>query len=240
MVVASTSGRQNLYVYALDAGPGEPSVLRQITSTAGPKSSVQWSPNNREVWYLDGGQIRVASIDGAPARDVTVIAPMDVDFAAERAEVGRQAWRYLRLNFFDPNFHGVDWDKVRETYFPRFAAAAHAGRAAPAHRADDRRAGRVPPRRRRQRLAGDGRRLGLQFDRQAYESSGHFRVAEVIPYGPAAVAGIKAGDYLLSVDGEPLARARTSTRCSTARSAGGSRSSCAAAAPPARGSRKSR
>jgi len=44
-------------------------------------------------------------------------------------------------------------------------------------------------------------RLGLRFDRADYEASGRLKVTEVIPLSPAALAGIKAGEYLVSVDG---------------------------------------
>jgi C-terminal processing protease CtpA/Prc len=49
-------------------------------------------------------------------------------------------------------------------------------------------------------------RLGLRFDRAAYESSGRLVVQQVIPLGPAALAaGIAIGDVILSVDGRPMA-----------------------------------
>ena len=47
-------------------------------------------------------------------------------------------------------------------------------------------------------------RLGLRFDRDEYESTGRFKVTEVITLSPAALAGIKPGDYLTAVDGKTL------------------------------------
>jgi C-terminal processing protease CtpA/Prc len=49
-------------------------------------------------------------------------------------------------------------------------------------------------------------RLGLRFDRLAYESAGAFKVTEVVGLSPAAVAGIKVGESLTSVDGHRLSR----------------------------------
>jgi C-terminal processing protease CtpA/Prc len=46
----------------------------------------------------------------------------------------------------------------------------------------------------------------LRFDRAAYEASGTFRVTEVIGLSPAAVAGIKTGETLTSIDGAKLTR----------------------------------
>jgi C-terminal processing protease CtpA/Prc len=41
----------------------------------------------------------------------------------------------------------------------------------------------------------------VRFDRHALESGGGLVVSEVIPLGPAAIAGIRAGDRITSVDG---------------------------------------
>jgi C-terminal processing protease CtpA/Prc len=49
-------------------------------------------------------------------------------------------------------------------------------------------------------------KLGLRFDATEYLSAGKLRVTELIPLGPAAVAGgIKVGDYLATVDGVGIA-----------------------------------
>src|SRR6185295_1342132 len=47
-------------------------------------------------------------------------------------------------------------------------------------------------------------RLGLRFDRGEYESGGALRITEVIPLTPAAIANLKVGEYLISVDGTPV------------------------------------
>jgi tricorn protease len=47
-------------------------------------------------------------------------------------------------------------------------------------------------------------RLAADFDRGEYEASGRLRVINVVPLGPAALGGIKAGDYLLRVDGRAI------------------------------------
>jgi tricorn protease len=47
-------------------------------------------------------------------------------------------------------------------------------------------------------------RLGLRFDRAEYEQNGRLRVTEVITLSPADVAKIKAGDFLVAVDGKAI------------------------------------
>src|SRR6185295_8797501 len=47
-------------------------------------------------------------------------------------------------------------------------------------------------------------RLGVRFDRAEFENKGALRIVEVIPLTPAAVTNIKAGEYLISVDGNTI------------------------------------
>jgi tricorn protease len=207
LMTASAAGQTNLYIYSLDELSREPAVARQLTSTSGFKSEPQFSPDSKEVFYLEQGRINVVPVETRQTRPLAVTAEMDVDFAREKLQVFQQAWSYLRDYFYDPNFHGVDWQVVRATYAPYIDGArtpdemrrllsmmvgelnaSHSGVSAPVNMV--------------QTSTG---RLGLRFDRGEYESSGKLRVTEVIPLGPAAVGReIKSGDYLLAVDGTQI------------------------------------
>lgn len=208
LMIAAAAGQQNLYIYSLDELAREPAVARQLTSTAGFKLDAQFSPDSKEVFYLEQGRINVVPLESRTPRPLAVIAEMDVDFAREKTEAFNQAWTYLRDSFYDPKFHGVDWQAVRADYALRIEGArtpdemrrilslmvgelnaSHSGVSAPFSA----------------NQASTGK-LGLRFDRSEYETAGRLRVNEVIPLGPAALAGIKAGDYLMSVDGNPIAQ----------------------------------
>jgi tricorn protease len=206
LMIASAAGQQNLYIYSLDELAREPAVARQLTSTAGFKRDAQFSPDSKEVFYLEQGRINVVPLEGRTPRPLAVTAELDVDFAREKLEVFNQAWSYLRDNFFDPNLNGVDWQAVRAEYAPHIAGArtpdemrrllslmvgelnaSHSGVSAPGTS--------------NQPSTG---RLGLRFDRAEYEGSGRLRVSEVIPLGPAALAGVKPGEYLLAIEGTQI------------------------------------
>ena len=112
VMIANAANQANLYLYSLDELSREPAVAKQLTSTAGSKSYAQFSPDNKEVFYLENGRLGVVSIEGRP-RTLSVVAEMDVDFSREKMEVFHQAWSYLRDFFDDSNFHGDNWDDVR-------------------------------------------------------------------------------------------------------------------------------
>ncbi|MEN3334132.1 MAG: tricorn protease [Blastocatellia bacterium] len=207
LVIADAAGQRNLYTYSLDELAKEPAVARQLTSTAGFKRSAQFTPDGKEIFYIEQGRINVVTLESRQTRALAVTAEMEVDFAREKMEAFRQAWAYLRDNFYDANFHGVNWEAVRAEYEPRIAGArtpeemrrllnlmvgelnaSHSGVSGPFTGAQ------VTP----------SGRTGLSFDRSEYETNGRLRITSVLPLSPAALAGIKPGEYLLAVDGTPM------------------------------------
>ncbi|HYN06367.1 MAG TPA: S41 family peptidase [Vicinamibacterales bacterium] len=209
------NGAGNLHVYPLDAptggggrgggGPAGGSQTRQLTTSTAAKSFAQFTPDSREVFFLEQGRINIVAVEARQPRAVSVTAELDVDFSREKMEVFRQAWTYMRDGFYDDKFHGADWGEVRAEFTPVVAGvrttdelrrvlnlmfgelnASHLGASGPGGGGQ----------------ASNNGRLGLYFDRAEYETNGRLRVTEVISLSPAAISKqLKTGDYLLSVDG---------------------------------------
>jgi Tol biopolymer transport system component len=64
VLVAGAEGQQNLYLYPLDELADDP-VARQLTTTPGGKSDPQFSPDGRDIFYLDRGRITSSTSSGA-------------------------------------------------------------------------------------------------------------------------------------------------------------------------------
>ena len=206
IVTSNVAGQTNLFAYAFDEFATDPAVTRQITTTPGNKSSIQFAPDGKSIWFLEQGRIVNVTLDSKAVKQLAVRAEMDVDFAREKWDVFYQAWEYLNDNYYDPEFHGTDWPAVRAAYAPRIGGAkttdemrrvlslmigemngSHMGISGPPSPA-------LP-------TAQTGR-LGLEFDRAAYEQRGQLKVTAVIPNAAAALTeGIKVGDYVLAIDG---------------------------------------
>lgn len=203
LVTAGAAGQQNLWTWSFDETAPAAPVLRQITTSPGSKGRAQFAPDGREAWYTEGGRVSAVNLETRVVRTLSVSAELDVDFAQEKMEVFHEAWSYLRDNFFDEKMNGADWTSLDSEYRARVAAArtpdemrrllnlmigelnaSHSGAGGPAV---------SPP---------STGRLGATFDRTEYETNGRFRISEIVPFGPLALAkDVKVGDDLLAIDG---------------------------------------
>ena len=207
LVTAEAEGQLNLYLYSIDELSDEEAVARQITSTSGPKGAAQFSPDSKEVYYLDDGTVRVVPVKEGAARRVSVTAELDVDFTTEKLEVFHQAWTLMRDNFFDDRFNGVDWEAARTRFAPHVAGArtpdemrrviaqmigelnaSHVGVSGPASRS-------MPSEYRT-------RYLGIEME----PAGGRYRITHIYRDGPAdrEWLGLTVGDYVLALDNQEL------------------------------------
>ena len=213
VLIAGAAGQQNLYSWSLDELARERPVARQLTTTAGAKADVNFSPDSKEVFYLDDGRD-----PGGHAREPREPRARRRDRGARRRlRQGEDRSSSIRpgaccaINFFDPKFNGVDWHggagAGRAATSPARGRPTRCG-ASPSLMIGELNASHLGINRaaRRPARAAIGH-LGLDFDRAEYESSGRLRITAIVPLGPAALgSGIQRGEYLLAVDGEAIGR----------------------------------
>ncbi len=205
-------GQQSLFSYDLDELAKEPPVPQQIAASKKVKRFMAFTPDSKQLYYLDGGVVTVTPLETPRAKPIAVTAELDVAFDAEKLVAFDEAWSLLSRSFFDPTFHGKDWSAERARFLP-YIAGAHTpdemrrltnlmiGELNASHSGINRPAtgyGSTPG----PRIAD----LGLRFEREPYEAGHGLVVREVITLGPAAIEGsIKPGDVLTAVDGHALA-----------------------------------
>ncbi len=203
----SAAGQPNLYSLNLDPLSTGPSGVQAITSGPGGKGGIEFATAPDRVWFIQGGRVRSVGTDGKGARTVTLRAEMEIDFHAEKDDVFLENWTILDEGFYDADHHGADWDGIRRDLAPIIAGSRN--------RQEMRRAlllmtGELNG----SHLGVSGSespstpqvgRLGLRFDRAAYEGAGRLIVSEVIPLSPAAVSGeFAVGSHLVAVNGTTI------------------------------------
>jgi len=176
---------------------------RQLGPSGPPKTHLQFTADSATVFYLEAGRLSSIGVENGQPKTIAVNAEMDVDFHKEKLAAFEQAWAAQRDSFYDPKYHGADWNAVRKTYAPLIEAsrtpdemrrilrmmvgelnASHSGVSAPPS------GGR-----------GVTGQLGLSFDRAEYEKNGKLKITAVLPHSPAELAKIQPGEELRAVDG---------------------------------------
>jgi tricorn protease len=183
-------------------------VTRVTTGNLQP-TQIQWSRTMSSLVYFkdSSGQIHMVSAGMTGTAPVIPFkAKVTIRRDEEFAEMFDQSWRALRDNFYDPTFHGVDWNAVRARYRPLIKHvamkedlynliylmlgelnASHLGIRGVASKIEESTAD-----------------LGLIFD-ESYRGP-WLRIAEVLKRGPADRRGlrIKPGDVVVSIDDKNL------------------------------------
>jgi tricorn protease len=202
LILASAEGQFNLYTLPLDELATDTSA-RQLTSTSNFKSNAQFSPDSKDVFYLENGRVNVVNLERRDIKPLALNFDINTNFAQEKIEIFKQGWRYMRDNFYDEKFHGADWNAVEKTYEPLIAGAKTIDevRRLMSLMVGELNASHLGVTGNTNFTATPIGKLGLRFDRNEYETNGRLKITEIIALGPADVTReIKVGDYLLSVE----------------------------------------
>jgi len=173
-------------------------------------SGLAYAPDGRTVYFQRGNGVYALATTGQgnqQPRRIAFTARVDIDLAAERAQMFDDAWRTMKYRFYDPEMHGKDWDAARAKYR---ALLAHVG---------DRdellnivnemigelnasHTGAAPP---PGGQAGGTTTMHLGLDLEP-DRSGRYRVTHVYKGGPSDKDWVKVGvgDFLIALDGTPV------------------------------------
>ena len=209
---AAMTGQQNLWSLSLEEDKqGE--LPKQLTGTANGKGNVHFIPNGKRFYYTDGGRIHSVGMgeDGAKegdARPLDTKAEVEVNFHLEKVQAFDEAWRLIRDGFYDPQFHGCDWEQIHQTFRPivegvqtqvdfRELLNLMVGELNASHLGAGGRTDNAPD-----------SFLGADFDRGVLEGEGYFKISEIIPESPLTLPEEPAqvGEYLVEIDGTSLNR----------------------------------
>ncbi|MCI0463057.1 MAG: S41 family peptidase [Gemmataceae bacterium] len=180
--------------------------LVRLTNGNMKPNQIQWSRGvmSTLLYFRDGkGSIRMTSVatPGAPPL-VPFEAKMTVHRDQDFAQLFEQSWRLLYENFYDSQFHGVDWKAVRERYRPLVRHIAmkedlHALISMMLGELNASHLGLLTARPAPEQQTAD---LGLLYD-DRYRGPG-VKVAEIVKGGPADRRGLnlKPSDVIESID----------------------------------------
>ncbi|APF18700.1 peptidase S41 [Caldithrix abyssi DSM 13497] len=195
----NSAGKSDLWKVKWDG-----SDLQALTRDGTAPFNLIWQAKNKRIYFLKrGGKIASISPEGKDAKSIKFSARLRVEKFQEQRQKFNEAWRTLNERFYDPQFHGADWQALYQKYFP---AACNAptlrdfndivrmmlGELNASH------LGISPPK--QERLITSGM-LGVRFD--AHYAGPGLKIKEIIPNGPcdAIEHPLQVGDVILKVRG---------------------------------------
>ena len=199
--VADIRGKQDLWTVNWDG-----TELKQLTKNGQRPQDVQWSKDGKTINYRSRGKIRKIAPSGKDGKVLAHSARMDIDYRSERVQKFDEGWRTLNRRFYDPEFHGVDWQAMKDKYRP---IAAEQATTTGFNDVVSLMLGELNASHLGIRGPNSGPRittgmLGLRFD-ETYDGTG-MRVESVMPDGPCDKenARVEPGEILLSIEGQTI------------------------------------
>jgi dipeptidyl aminopeptidase/acylaminoacyl peptidase len=116
-----SANQLGLYTYSLDELAKKSPVARQLTSTPGRKTDYAFTPDAKDVFYLENGSVKSITVESRTPKTIAVTAPMQIDFDVEKKVVFEEAWETLNRRFYDANFNGKNWLKLHVEWAPYIA-----------------------------------------------------------------------------------------------------------------------
>lgn len=109
---SSHQGQDDLYVINWDG-----SEEKRLTTGGVAPTAIRWSSDGNSIYFLSRGRIsRVSASTGGTTQSTNTSVQIRVDTAAERDYIFQAAWQTINEQFYDPNFHGIDWQAMRTKY----------------------------------------------------------------------------------------------------------------------------
>lgn len=112
-----TSTRQNFMSIKWDGT--DPKVLLDDKSL----NNLQWDEKRQNLFFLSGSKLNKLMISGKKAEPQPFSAKLEIDHPMEKEQIFEDGWRALRDGFYDPDFHGEDWNALKIKY-KKYALAA--------------------------------------------------------------------------------------------------------------------
>ena len=204
--LASFEGGQNLWTTNLRT-----KETKMTLKLDGGSGSLQWDKEMKNLYLLSGGRISKINADASKREAISISGEMEYDAVAERNYMFEHVWIRTKNIFYEPTFHGIDWNLMRTEYAKYLPSIGNSyefsemlsemlGELNVSH-AGSRYGTSIPN-------ADATASLGIFMD-YAYKGDG-IRIAEVLKGGPLDKAkfDIQPGMVIEKIDGELVTSSR--------------------------------
>jgi Tol biopolymer transport system component/C-terminal processing protease CtpA/Prc len=111
---SSTAKGRDLYSIKWDGKD-----LKELTKAATNPSNVTMDREGKYLYYNRSGSLARIDLKSGTTDGLPFVSKMKIDYIAERTQIFEEAWRTIRDGYYDPNFHGYNWNKLHDKYKER-------------------------------------------------------------------------------------------------------------------------
>lgn len=109
---SSTAKGRDLYSIKWDGKD-----LKEITKGGSNPAGVSIDKEGKYIYYAKtGGALNRNEIKGDKSEALPYSAKLKIDYPAERSQIFEEAWRAVRDWFYDPQYHGKNWNDLHDKY----------------------------------------------------------------------------------------------------------------------------
>ncbi len=101
---------------------------KPITTNNSRPFNLQFNKKQSHLYLTRGfGNLARINVASDKSENLPFTARMDVDYKAESNQIFEEAWKAINDGFYDPDFHGQNWNALKKTYKPLAMKASTRG-----------------------------------------------------------------------------------------------------------------
>lgn len=109
--LSSFEGRSNLW--STNLRTRETKMIMKLNARFG---SLEWDKDQKNLYLLSSGRITKLNPGSKKRKGVSIKGEMQFDENAERTAMFEHVWIRTKAIFYEPTFHGVNWDLMKKEY----------------------------------------------------------------------------------------------------------------------------
>ncbi len=111
---SNENGKTDLYKIRWDK-----KEIKELTKKGTAGRAMSLSPDSKYIYLLKkGGKPGRLKLAGDKMENIPIKAEADWNYPEVRKQVFETAWQAINQRFYDPKFHGVDWETMKKKYQP--------------------------------------------------------------------------------------------------------------------------
>lgn len=91
---------------------------KELTKGNSKPRNVTLNSKGDYIYFISSGKTSRIKLSDAKKESLPFSAKMSIDYVSESNQIFEEAWNAINDNFYDPNYHGQNWESLKKIYKP--------------------------------------------------------------------------------------------------------------------------